>query len=133
MSERPLSSPMPDVVGVRPLAVLNAVVTSFCACAATASVWCRVPVKEPLGAPEKPVMDEPGDRPTSPVTTVGPVLVTVLAPSTPNGAAVPTFSGPSSTVPATAAPEPNARSARESNAAPATPKPTRLFVEEWME
>src|SRR4051812_15240318 len=52
------------------------------ACAATASPGCSVPpVTIPGG---KPVIAVPGLTPTSPVTSVWPVLVTVDAPSTAN-------------------------------------------------
>src|SRR3546814_12685465 len=61
-----------------------------------------VPLTMP-GPPSKPVIELPGDRPTSPLTIVGPVFVTVLAPSTPYEAAVPRLTGPSRTVAADAA------------------------------
>jgi len=37
----------------------------------------------------KPVIDVPGETPTSPLTIVAPVLVTADPPNTPNDAAVP--------------------------------------------
>lgn len=58
----------------------KAVAVSFCACSATASATCIAPpVTVPGG---KPVTALPGLTPRSPFTTVGPVLVTVEAPST---------------------------------------------------
>src|SRR3546814_15142841 len=56
-----------------------------------------VPLTMP-GPPSKPVIELPGDRPTSPLTIVGPGFVTVLAPSTPYEAAVPRLTGPTRTV-----------------------------------
>src|ERR1700704_2988421 len=72
--------------GARPAASLYAVVRSVCACPATASVaWT-----EPCNVmEERPVIAVPGLTPRSPVIVVGPVLVTVLAPSTPKLSAVP--------------------------------------------
>ena len=93
-----MRSARPDVVGVRLAAVLYAVVRSFCACAATESATCAVPVKVPSGGPLKQVIEVPGLTPISPVTTDAPVFVTVLAVSTPNVVAVPRSIGPSSVV-----------------------------------
>lgn len=82
-SERPFSSVRPVWVGESDAATLYAVVVSRWACAAAASVWCVVPLTTPSGAPPKPVMDVPGDKPRSPLITEGPVFVTALAPRTP--------------------------------------------------
>ena len=56
--------------------------------AATASPACSVP-----DTPGDPVTAVPGLTPRSPLTTVPPVLVTVLAPNTPNVAADPSATG----------------------------------------
>jgi hypothetical protein len=81
--------------GVRPAASLYAVVKSDCAPDATPSVWCTVPLTMPGG---KPVIAVPGLRPRSPLSRLGPVLVTVLPASTAKLPAVPRPTG------ATAAP-----------------------------
>lgn len=57
---------------------------------ATAPALYRLPVYTPGG---KPVIEDPGKTPMSPVMTVLPVLVTVEAPRTPNVAAVPRLTG----------------------------------------
>src|SRR3546814_14147957 len=81
--------------------------------AAAAFVWLMVPLTMP-GPPSKPVIELPGDRPTSPLTIVGPVFVPVLAPSTPYEAAVPRLTGPARTVAADAAREtPSGRGSRQ--------------------
>src|ERR1700722_15749751 len=67
-------------------ASLYAVTRSFFAWSATASVRCFVLVTTPGG---NPVSAVPGCRPSSPVTTVGPVLVIVDPPSTVKLSAVP--------------------------------------------
>ncbi len=61
-------------------------VTSFCACKATASVVWVVPTMVPGG---KPVTALPGLTPRSPVTMVGPMLVTVEPAKTAKLAATP--------------------------------------------
>src|ERR1700709_410714 len=67
--------------------LLYAVVRSFCACMATASLlWIAPPTMTPGG---KPVTALPGLTPTLPLTVVAPVLVTVDPPSTPKFCAVP--------------------------------------------
>ena len=81
--------------GVRPAASLYAVVKSDCAPDATPSVWCTVPLTMPGG---KPVIAVPGLTPRSPLSRLGPVLVTVLPASTAKLPAVPRPTG------ATAAP-----------------------------
>jgi hypothetical protein len=67
-------------VGLSPDATRKAAEFEFCALSDAASAALMVPVAVP-GV--KPVMDVPGERPTSPVTTVGPVLVTVVPARTP--------------------------------------------------
>jgi len=58
-----------------------------------------VDVSDRSGAPgSKPVISDPGLRSTSPVTTLVPVLVTVLPPSTAYDDAVPRSTGPLITV-----------------------------------
>src|SRR6476660_8013677 len=69
-----------------PASWLYAVVIEFWAASAAASAICIVPVTIPGG---KPVTEVPGLRPRSPLMTVGPVLVTVEAPTTPKVEATP--------------------------------------------
>jgi hypothetical protein len=78
------------LAGLRPAASLYAVVKSDWAPAATPSVTCMVPVTMPGG---NPVTALPGLRPRSPLMTVGPVLVTVVAARTPKLPAVPRPTG----------------------------------------
>src|ERR1700691_4005941 len=66
-------------MGVRVEASTEAAVVAVWARTEPASDMCSVPVSERGG---KPVIDEPGSRPTSPVMVVEPVFVTVVAPST---------------------------------------------------
>lgn len=121
-----MRSARPDVVGVRLAAALNAVVRSLCACAATASATCAVPVKVPFGGALKPVIEVPGLTPMSPLITDGPVFVTVLAPRTPKVAAAPRSIGPSSVVAAWLGPA--ARSTELMAAArPVVPNKPRLI------
>src|SRR5437588_8517144 len=70
-----------------PAALLYAVVRSDCAFIATASPACFVPVRVPGG---NPVIEAAGHMPTSPVTLVGPTLLTTgVAPKIPKLQAVP--------------------------------------------
>src|SRR5947209_16811681 len=80
-----------DVLQASPASTPYAVVLSLCAFAATVSPACIVPITVPGG---KPTTARAGDTPRSPVTMVGPVLLTFgVAPSTaklcalPNGGA----------------------------------------------
>jgi hypothetical protein len=84
---------LPD--GLRPAASLYAVVRSDWAPAATASAECTAPFTMPGG---NPVIAVPGLTPRSPLTMLGPVLVTVDPASTAKLPAVPRPTG------ATAAP-----------------------------
>ena len=74
---------------LRPTASLYAAVRSDWACCATGSPGCCDPDPGKIVPGGKPVIDVPAQTPTSPVTTVAPVLVTVEAPRTPKVAAVP--------------------------------------------
>jgi hypothetical protein len=67
------------VKGVSPEATPKAAVEEVCAANDAASAAPVVPDARPGG---NPVMDVPGDRPTSPVMTLEPVLVTVVPAST---------------------------------------------------
>src|SRR6202035_2146031 len=58
-----------------------------CAVPATASLSCVAPLTT-AGSP-KPTSDVPGETPRSPLSTEGPVLVTLEAPRTTKGFAVP--------------------------------------------
>src|SRR5438270_12502698 len=70
-----------------PAALLYAMVRSDCAFCATASPACFVPVRVPGG---NPVIEAAGHMPTSPVTFVGPTLLTTgVAPKIPKLQAVP--------------------------------------------
>jgi hypothetical protein len=69
---------------------LYAVVRSAWACAATLSVTCLLPFTMPGG---NPVTEVPGLRPRFPLTTVRPVLVTVVPARTPKLLAVPRPTG----------------------------------------
>src|SRR5947209_19111148 len=74
-----------------PAALLYAVVRSDCAFIATASPACFVPVRVPGG---NPVIDAAGHMPTSPVTLVGPTLLTTgVAPKIPKLQAAPKGGG----------------------------------------
>ena len=75
--------------GVSAAATLYAVVKSDWAPEATPSALCTAPVTMPLGAPPNPVTAVPGLTPRSPLTRVGPVLVTVDPARTPKLPAVP--------------------------------------------
>lgn len=79
------------MAGVRPAASLYAVVRSFCACNATASATCCVPLITVPGG--KPVTALPGLTPRSPEMIEGPVLVTVVPANTAKGVAVPNPTG----------------------------------------
>src|SRR5579859_1670349 len=85
------------VCGPRPAASTYAVVKEDWALAATASVlWivpCTIPGPPPVQGAGSPVHDVPGLTPRSPVTTVGPVLVTAVPASTAKGSAVPRDTG----------------------------------------
>lgn len=59
---------------------MKAVVASLCTAEATASSFDLMPVKTPGG---KPVIEVPGKSARLPSTTVRPVLVIVVAPTTP--------------------------------------------------
>ncbi len=83
---RPTRSVLGLLVQGRPAISLYAVVTSLCACKATASAAWVAPFTVPGG---KPVIAVPGLTPRSPVSVVGPVLVTVEPPSTAKLSAVP--------------------------------------------
>src|ERR1041384_2713045 len=78
------------LVCVRPAASLYAVVKSCCARAAAASAAWIVPLTVPGG---NPVTAVPGLSPRSPLTMVGPVLVTVEAARTANVVADPRATG----------------------------------------
>jgi hypothetical protein len=83
----PIAGPtLPD--GLRPAALLYAVVRSDWAPPATPSALWMVPFTMPGG---KPVTAVPGLTPRSPLTMVGPVLVTVVPARTPKVPAVPRF------------------------------------------
>ena len=70
-----------------PAAVLYAAVRSLCACAAVASAaWNTPPITMPGGNPKIAL---PGETPTSPWITVGPVFVTVDPANTAKLSAVP--------------------------------------------
>jgi hypothetical protein len=86
----PTRSPETLTGGVRPAASLYAVVKSDCACSATASASCWAPSTVPGG---NPVTAVPGLTPRSPVTTLGPVLVTVVPARTAKALAVPRPTG----------------------------------------
>jgi hypothetical protein len=69
-----------------------ALVASVWACAAIASATCIVPLTlpgPPVQGEGNPVQEGPGLTPRSPFSIVGPVLVTVAAPSTAKVPAVP--------------------------------------------
>src|ERR1700674_1189998 len=74
---------------LRPTASLYAAVRSDWACCATGSPGCCDPDPGKIVPGGNPVIDVPAQTPTSPVTTVAPVLVTVELPRTPKVAAVP--------------------------------------------
>ena len=75
------------VNGVRPAASFDAVMRSFSAPRATPLATSVVPeLCDPGG---KPVIDEPGEIPILPPTTVAPVLVMALPANTANEDAVP--------------------------------------------
>src|SRR5207248_10714265 len=76
---------------VRPAASSYAVVRSAMPSAATGSPAFMDPTSVPGG---NPVTAVPGLTPRSPVTEVGPVLVTVEPPSTTNLSAAPSATGP---------------------------------------
>src|ERR1700733_13677839 len=79
-----------------------AAVKSFWACSAAALAALMVPLTCPGG---NPVIAVPGLSPRSPLSTVGPVFVTVDAPRTANWAAVPSGTGVvAAAVPALAGP-----------------------------
>ena len=74
--------------------LLYALVASVCARPASVSAMCTVPgtttVPNPGGLEKvKPVTELPGESPRSPLMTVAPVFVTVVAPSTAKLAALP--------------------------------------------
>ncbi len=75
--------------GARPAASVNAVSRSALALSDTALFTWVVPLTVPFPAPPKPVTAVPGLNPRSPLTTDGPVFVTVEPARTPNGSAVP--------------------------------------------
>ena len=99
-----------------PARKLYAVMASSRACIATASVWCTVPITIPGG---KPVIEEPGYKPKSPVITDGPVLVTVEEPRTAKLCDVPS-------VGATCADRVWHKAVKSSSATPATGKNDRI-------
>lgn len=71
----PKSCPDRSWVNASVASTLYAVVTSACACIATASLACTVPFVTLPGG--KPVIAVPGDTPRFPESIVGPVFVTV--------------------------------------------------------
>src|SRR6185369_10096529 len=77
-----------------PSAWVYAVARSSCARIAAASFACRVPLRLPGG---NPVTAVPGLTPKSPVTSVLPVLMTVVLPSTANDPAAPRAGAPAAT------------------------------------
>ncbi len=79
-------------VGVCAAAALYAVVRSDCAWAARALVICMLPFTTTPGG--KPVTEVPGLKPRSPLMTLLPVFVTVVAPRTAKLLAVPRSTGP---------------------------------------
>src|SRR6185295_10235475 len=81
---RVLSKLGATVVQGRPTRSSKAACKSSFAWAVAASLMCRVPVKVPGG---NPVTEVPGVNPMSPFTTLGPVLVIVLAAKTEKPAA----------------------------------------------
>ena len=83
VSDRPFNWLRPERVGVRDAATSYAVVVSRWAWAAAASVRCTTPFTTPGDGAPNPVIEVPGETPTSPFTTDGPVFVTALAPRTP--------------------------------------------------
>lgn len=82
----PRFCPVRLVLHVCTIVAFHAAVTSLWACWATASPGWIEPVRVPGG---NPVIADPGLTPTSPITWVAPVFVTVLPESTPKLAAVP--------------------------------------------
>jgi hypothetical protein len=86
---RPVRSPTVAFGGL-PAASLYAITRSDFAWAATASVTCCVPTTIPGG---KPVTEDPGKSPRSPVITEGPVLVTVWPANIAKDAVVPNPTG----------------------------------------
>lgn len=81
----PRSCPVKLVLHACPAAFAYAVWASACAVAAAASPVCVVPFTipgPPVQGAGNPVHEVPGLTPRSPVKTVGPVFVTVWAPST---------------------------------------------------
>src|SRR5580700_1026200 len=84
----PRSVPVSVEVGDRPARALYAVVRSICAWLAAAFLLLMVPggVTLPGG---KPVIEVPGETPTSPSMTLKPVLVTAEPASTAKGVALP--------------------------------------------
>jgi hypothetical protein len=83
----PRSWPVKSKSLASPARVLYAVVASVCALFACASAECIAPdITIPGG---KPVTAVPGETPTSPVMTLGPVLVTVVPARTAKLSALP--------------------------------------------
>jgi hypothetical protein len=94
---RPVRSPTVASGGL-PAASLYAITRSDFAWTATASVTCCVPTTIPGG---KPVTEDPGKSPRSPVITEGPVLVTVWPANIAKDAVVPRLTGGGGTADAT--------------------------------
>src|ERR1700729_2902831 len=119
--------------GAWPAALLYAVVRSLCAWRATASAEWVAPFTRPGG---KPLIAVPGLTPRSPVTVVGPVLVTDWPPRTAKLSTVPSGTADAMAeagdgVSATAAPATSTTAATEEDRArrPGKPRTFSSFID----